>query len=390
MKKTMRKSAAVLLAAVLLLMPAMTQASALTPAEAAHLSFGADGKFTIMQFADIQDGPGLLPPTAKFLKAALEDVQPDLVVLTGDNIMGGNSDTYEETKTAISKFMDIYQEAGVPVAAVFGNHDDEGGTTKEQQMAIYMTYDCFIGYDEGPDIYGVGNYNVPVYSAADPGKVAYNLWMIDSGTYDAASGGYDYVRPSQIDWYKTKSDELKAANGGVPVDSMMFQHIIIPEVYECFNETAFGTPGAVAINGKFYVLNPDLTHAGVLGEGAYSSHVNGGLFDAVQEQGDVRAMIFGHDHANTYEVDCRGVDLICSPTAGMASYGTPERGVRVIEIDENDTSVYETHLVKYTDYFAFGSMLTPVYNVIYGFWQIAFPVMKLFYLIDSVTGLSAF
>lgn len=390
MKKFWKKSAAVFLAAVLLLMPALAQASALTPAEAAHLRFGADGKFTILQFADIQDGPGLLPPTAKFLKAALEEAQPDLVVLTGDNIMGSNSKTYDQTKKAISKFMDIFQEAGVPVAAVFGNHDDEGGITKEQQMAIYMTYDCFIGYDEGPDIYGVGNYNVLIYSSTDAGKVAYNLWMIDSGTYDAESGGYDYVRPSQIAWYQAKSDELKAANGGVPVDSMMFQHIVIPEVYECFNEVAFGTPGAVAINGKFYVLNPDLTHAGVLGEGAYSAHVNGGLFDAVLAQGDVRAMIFGHDHANTYEVDCRGVDLICSPTAGMASYGTPQRGARVIEIDENNTAVYQTRLVKYSGYFTFGSLLNPVYNVMYGFWQIAFPVMKVFYLIDSVTGLSVF
>lgn len=390
MKKTWKKIAAVLLVMVFAITPVLPFASALTPAEAAHLSFGDDGKFTILQFADIQDGPGLLQPTARFIKNALNDVDPDLVVLTGDNIMGSNSKTLEKTQEAISKFMDIFQEAGVPVAAVFGNHDDEGGISKEAQMSMYMAYDCFIGYDEGEDIYGVGNYNIPVYSSTNPAKTAYNIWMIDSGTYDAESGGYDYVRQSQIDWYTGKSDELKAANGGVPVNSMMFQHIIIPEVYECFTEVPFGTQGAVAIDGKFYVLNPELTRAGVLGEGAYSSHVNGGLFDAVQNQGDVVAMFFGHDHANTYEVDCRGIDLVCSPTAGMASYGTSERGARVITLDETDTSVYETHLVKYTDYFDNGSVFNLGYTVINMFWEIAFPVMKLFYLLDSVLSLSVF
>jgi predicted phosphodiesterase len=390
-KKVLKKIVSVVLVMMLVLVPVIPVASALTPPESAHLSFGADGKFTIMQFADIQDGPGLLTPTANFIKRALSDVKPDLVILTGDNIMGALNPTQEAAKGAICKVMDIFQAAGVKVAAVFGNHDDESTkATKEFQMSVYMSYNCFVGYDEGGDIYGVGNYNIPIYSSTDPAKTAYNLWLFDSGTYDSVNGGYDYVHQSQIDWYVHKSNELKAANGGVPVKSMIFQHIVVPEVYETFTEVPYGTPGAVAKYGKYYVLNPALTRAGVLGEAACPPHFNGGQFAAVKAQGDVAAMFFGHDHVNSYEVNCKGIDLVCTPTAGMASYGDSTRGARVITIDENNTSSYETHIVAYTDYFKTDSIFNLLYAVMYEFWAIAFPVENFISILDSMFSLSIF
>ena len=390
MKKFIKTFVPAILVLVLLI-SSVIPAAAVTPPEAAHLNFGNDGKFTIMQVADIQDGPGLLLPTANFLKKALQDVKPDLVILTGDNIMGTNTPSQESAKKAICKFMDIFQSAGVKVAAVFGNHDDQNSkATKEYQMSVYMSYGCFIGYDEGDSIYGVGNYNIPIYSSADPVKIAYNLWLFDSGTYDTVNGGYDYIRQSQLDWYKNKSSELKASNGGIPVKSMVFQHIIIPEVYNCFTEVPFGTKNAVTVDGKFYVLNKDMTRAGVLGEGAYPSRTNSGEFDAMLSQGDVAAMFFGHDHANSYEVAYKGIDLVCTPTAGMASYGDSERGARVITIDENNTSTYETHMVKYSDYFSGASLQNFGYAVMNIFWSVAFPIQKFFYLLDSVFSFGAF
>jgi predicted phosphodiesterase len=386
MKKAWKKVLALIVVMVFALTPVSLAVTPPTRAEAAHLCFGADKKFTVMQVTDIQDGPGLVLPAARFIKKALDEVKPDLVVLTGDNINGAMSPTDALTAGAIDKFMRIFDKAGVPVAAVFGNHDDEGKTSKEAQMALYMQYDCFIGYDEGPDISGVGTYNVPIYSSTNPQKVAYNIWMIDSGTYDTVNGGYDYVKQDQIDWYTGKSNALKAANGGIPVNSLMFQHIVVPEVYEAFNEVSFGTPGAVAKYGKHFVLNPAMTRAGVLGEGACPPDTNGGQFEAVRAQGDVVAMFFGHDHANTYEVTVRGIDLVCSPTSGMASYGDENRGVRVITVDENDTSSYSTYMVRYTDYFDTASPLNFGYNFMVKFWNIAFPVMKLFYFVTNIFG----
>lgn len=391
MKIIVKKILSINLAVAVLLTSFAINTAALAPSEAAHLSFSGDGKFTVMQVADIQDGPGLLAPVSQFLNKVLLDVKPDLVILTGDNIMGTHNTTKEDAKKAIGRYMDIFQKAGVPVAAVFGNHDDEGTeATKEYQMSIYMTYSCFIGYDEGDGIYGVGNYNIPLYSSIDPSKIAYNLWLFDSGSYDTVKGGYDYIRQSQLDWYIRKSNELKAANGGVPVKSMVFQHIPVPEVYNCFKEVPFCTKDAVSVNRKFYILNKVVTLDGVLGEGDYPPRTNSGEFDAMVKQRDVAAMFFGHDHANTYEVITQGIGLVATPTAGMASYGTSNRGVRVITVYENNSTSYETHLVRYTDYYKSDSVVNLGYSVLFRFWDIAFPIQKLFYLIDSVLSLSTF
>ena len=163
----------------------------------------------------------------------------------------------------------------------------------------------------------------------------------------------------------------------------MFQHIVVPEVFEAFNEAPFGTPGAVPKYGKYYILNPAMTRTGVMIEAACPPDVNGGQFDAVKAQGDVTAMFFGHDHTNTFEVNVRGIDLVCSPTAGIAPYGDDNRGVRVITIDENNPTAYTTHLVRYTDYFAKDSILNLGYIFMDKVWSLLYPVMKFFYIVTN-------
>ncbi|NLP49055.1 MAG: hypothetical protein GX345_09005 [Clostridiales bacterium] len=385
MKKSYKKILALTLVMLLALAPMVFAVESLTPAEAAHLSFGNDKNFTILQVSDIQDGPGLRSSTAKFLKKSLEDVKPDLVVLTGDNISGGNCLTMEATAKAIDKFMSIYEAYGVPVVSAFGNHDSEGVATREEQMAMYESYSCFIGFDEGPALSGTGTYNVPIFSSTDSEKVAYNLWVIDSGDYDEINGGYAHVQPDQIDWYVNKSNQLKAANGGTVVNSMLFQHIIVPEIYDALIEVKPFTNGSVPKNGKHYILDPEVTRKGVMGEGPCPPTVNGRQFDAIVNQGDVVAMFFGHDHTNSFEVSHMGLDLVCTPTAGLGSYGDREtRGARVITINEDRTHTYDTYLVRYDDYLDFDSLINFDYKFLSTFWDIVAPVMQFVMLIESI------
>jgi predicted MPP superfamily phosphohydrolase len=182
----------------------------------AKLQFNDDGNFRIMQIADIQDGFFLTPAVPEFIKDAVAMTNPDLIVLSGDNISGGSSGIGVSaidkpvTKIAINNFMSVFEEIGIPVAVVFGNHDSENALSKEEQMEMYMSYDCCVAVDEGDALYGCGTYNLPVYSSTDANKIAYNLWMVDSNTYDEENGGYDHVHEDQIKWYKDTSDALKA------------------------------------------------------------------------------------------------------------------------------------------------------------------------------------
>lgn len=321
------------------------------------LQFNSDGEFRIMQIADIQDGTILTPATKQFLKDAVIAAEPDLIVLTGDNISAGSSTVGIKAidlllvETAINNFMSMFEEMGVPVAVVFGNHDAEQIVTKEEQTAIYQKYDNCVMVDADPEIYGCATYNVPIYSSEDATKVAYNLWMFDSNMYDEENGGYDYVHQDQIDWYINKSNELKAQNGGEVVPSMLFQHIIVNEIFDALLEVPAGTEGAMERDGKYYVLNPENTRAGVLHETPCPGTVDSQQFEAAKAQGDVVAMFFGHDHKNTFEISYQGIDLVNTPGAGFGSYGDEGRGVRIIDIKEGTTE-YETSIIEYLELYA--------------------------------------
>ncbi len=313
------------------------------------LQFNEDGKFTILQFADIQDTYPMLTITKKLITDTLNKVQPDLVVLTGDNISGGGTTTKVITRAAINEFMSIFEKAGVPTAAVFGNHDDESALAdKDFQMSVYESYDCFVGYNEGDIIPGVGTYNIPVKSS-DGSRIAFNVWMTDSGTYNSENdlGGYACTTKEQIAWYVEKSNELKTQNGGNPVPSINFQHIIVPEIYDALAVTDNAGENTISSNGKYLTLPEGVE--GTLHENPCPPNYNNGQFAAFVQQGDVLATVSGHDHTNNFVINYQGVDIINTPGVGFSSYNDETVGSRVFVIDENAPEDYETYVVGYFD-----------------------------------------
>lgn len=315
-----------------------------TPAEDAHLHFDDDGKFRILNFSDFQDTTSLNDQSLAFARRAVLIAQPDLIVLTGDNIYGTKLSSSSDTRPAITSFMSLFETLGVPVAIVFGNHDDEGSAlSKEQQMAIYNSFSVSVSYDEGASMSGCGTYNVPIYGSTETDTVKYNLWMFDTGSN--ASSGYDHMRGDQLDWYVSKSNELKAANGGNPVPSIAFQHIIVKEIYDALKKVSSTMSGAVRKGLKYYVLPDNAAPGSVLGEAPCPSD-GGNEFSVARTQGDIRAIVCGHDHVNQFVIPYQGIDLICTPTAGFYSYGNAAtRGARVIEIDEQ-TGAYSTYMIN--------------------------------------------
>ncbi len=359
----MKKIISVMLVFVLafaMLIPAGASAQS----EDNKLQFNSDGEFRIMQIADIQDGPFLPGIVTDFFKAVIPEQKPDLIVLTGDNISAGGSSVGIHAidlllvEVAIDRYMSIFEKLGIPVAVVFGNHDAEELVSKEEQAAIYQKYDNCLIVDEGADIYGCGTYNLPIYSSKDAEKIAYNLWMFDSNMYDEENGGYDYVHQDQLDWYVKTSNELKAQNGGEVVPSMMFQHIIVNEIYDVIIEIPESEKAGYEYveveeddgTKKYYAIKPEVLRTGEINEMPCPSTINGGQFDAVVNQGDVVAMFFGHDHKNTFEVEYKGVDIVNTPGAGFGSYGDDGRGVRIIDIKEGTTD-YETEVITYREYY---------------------------------------
>jgi len=83
-------------------------------------------------------------------------------VFTGDQLNGQGSSW--DPKSVLAKFSRAVADKGIPWAAVFGNHDDEDGMRKEQQLSL-MKGLPFSLVERGPkDVHGVGNYVLKVYS----------------------------------------------------------------------------------------------------------------------------------------------------------------------------------------------------------------------------------
>ena len=357
--------------AVLICSCAFVSAYAKTSEEVdTHLQFGKDGKFRIMQISDMQDFFPMKTITKNVIKKALDTYPVDLIVLTGDNI-SSTSVVKPYAALAINEFMSIYEKYGIPVVMVYGNHDDERTTAdKAFQMSVYERYKCFIGC-AGEDFgeSNLGTYYVPIYSSTDKNKMVNNIWMIDSGTYNEENdlGGYGCVTKKQIEWYKSTSEKLERENGR-KIPSLMFQHIVVPEIWDALDEHDEQVEGSVGHSGKFYTLPEGAK--GTLGETPCPPNYTNGQFDAVLERGDVMAMFFGHDHVNTYEVSYKGVDLCNTPGVGFRSYNSIDEGVRLITLDENEPDTYETEVVSYFDLFdendevAYNQLMIPSISVI--------------------------
>lgn len=347
----MKKILAVALS-ILMLLPftflfASAEATVLTESE---LIFDEEGKFRIAVFADCQDD---VFPDARMLKMieyCIETEKPDFVVLDGDNIC---QPVYALHNQAATTLLESLAKAGVPFGFVFGNHDAE---TLSKDLIMQSFHNCgatCLTYNSDDSITGLGNSNLPVMSSDGSGEIAFNLFLIDSNMYDEVNGGYDYVHEDQIEWYRNTSLALEEA-AGEKVYSLVFQHIIVPEIFDLMVEVE-ESEKQYTYNGKHYkyeFIDGVTKSCENFGEHPCPPNTNHGQVDAMLERGDVLGIVTGHDHTNSFVVNYNGIDFIQTPGITFQSYGAKEaRGYRIIDIDEADTSTYTTYVVKYADVF---------------------------------------
>ena len=326
------------------------------------------GKFTVLQVSDPQDLQFVRKTMVKMLDAAYDRVNPDLVVFTGDNILGNHlrdarfgsrkvilspDGEYEAMKTAIHHIAEPVDRRGIPFTMIYGNHDDMNFISKEKQAEIWRGYDSFVGLDDTGDSGDVATFNLPVMSS-DGKKTAFNLWFIDSARLDKAEEKcHTGVKKQAVEWYINKSNRLKEQNGGKPVPSVLFQHIPFSEMTRLNSPCKKDDYGALPLfkkgePEKYIRLDPAVAD-GFLGEPIDGCEENNGEFDAIKKQGDVAVAVFGHDHRNNFIAELDGIRIFQSSAASFRCYGNRFRGVRVIEINENEPESVKTYFLTYSE-----------------------------------------
>ncbi|MCK9859017.1 metallophosphoesterase family protein [Paenibacillus sp. ATY16] len=289
-----------------------------------QLAFREDGTFKIIQFTDIHVYDGLGEADIRSLaliKNLIESEKPDLIVFTGDVIYADNETG--DLRGGFRKTVQIADQSGIPFAVIYGNHDAERNVKKPELQKILSEYGNCISEAGPEDIGGIGNYTATVKSSSSDSDAAV-LYFMDSGEYaDASIGGYAWIQPSQVQWYREQSCQLAEKNNAV-LPGLAFLHIPLPEYNEVWE-----SGGA----------------EGTKGEQVCCSKVNSGLFAALLERGDVMGVFAGHDHNNDYIGTLHGITLAYGRATGYNTYGDLKRGARIITLIEGerrfDTSIKE-------------------------------------------------
>ena len=329
-----------------------------------EIRFRPNDKLVIMQVSDPQDMKYVRKAMVNMLNNAYDKIKPDLVLFTGDNILGnhlldarfgdrqvasGKAATMKIMKESIAHICKPLEERRIPFAMIYGNHDDMNLVSKDEQGDIYRTYSMCLPMNNRNGKVDCDTYNIPIYSH-DGEKLLFNLWMLDSAWYDKRNDKcYQAIKPETVEWYKKTSAEMKEKNGGKSVPSLMFAHIPLPEIMNFVEVCGLIDAGAILTHKNGWCrLKPDCTR-GVMKESPSVLEETSGLFDAVLECGDVKAIISGHDHTNCFEGNYKGIDFIQTSCASFRCYGGEMRGVRVFELDARDPSSYMTYFFNYAE-----------------------------------------
>jgi Calcineurin-like phosphoesterase len=275
------------------------------------LQFNPDGEFKIVQFTDTHLQNSVSETVFKLIKEIVELEKPDLVVITGDVTF---QDSVSDLPQGLAK---IFADKGIHWVAVFGNHDDEAGPSRKKLSELYQSLPYNLN-SSTTGIKGQTNFILPV--AGKKSKHQALLYFFDSNAYnplkDKADGAYGWIDFSQIRWYRDQSVSYTKENKGIPVPSLAFFHIPLPEYKMLWEEDSVSCIGTKQ-------------------EGVSCPMVNSGMYSSMLECGDIMGIFVGHDHVNDYIGILDGIALAYGRFSGAKNtYGHLAPGARVIVLKE--------------------------------------------------------
>lgn len=245
-------------------------------------SFTVDenGDFTVLQFSDTHLISGNTKKDIKTLdavKAQINAVKPDLVVISGDMVEGNNKNEKYNKKTALEAVGMLFEDLNQYWAYVPGNNDGEKDGSSADVAAFLSQYaHCIISNRE--DLTGATQYAVDIKNT--DGQLLHSLIFMDSLARDAESH-YDYMKVDQVQWAEDVLAEKKSENPQVKCS--FFFHMNTPN---------FAVSGK---KGEAYSANyspvPKNFYEGIDGNAA---------FDAVVKNAECVGLVsIGHIHPKT-------------------------------------------------------------------------------------------
>lgn len=252
--------------------------------ETSTLSFDGES-LKILQLSDVQTANLVESAIAyPMLKRVVKRAEPDLIVLTGDNISNGS------TRAVLNTFVRLMDSFEIPWALVFGNHDIRSAVSPEDISSAYESSEYCL-FKRGNIQNRYGNY---YYKIAHLGEVFYSLVFMDSA--DSS------FTPEQVKWY-SESIKSISAECGYTVPSFAFFHIPIAETKAAH---------------EAYAIDPSIGTGRLVDE--IRTQDDTGFFDTLLTLGSTKALFYGHDHRNNTRINYMGVTFAYATKTGRTVY----------------------------------------------------------------------
>ena len=290
----------------------------------------------------------------KFLDLTINssEANPDLIIICGDLFTFGNRATAKRT----FKWLDSHK---IPWTVTWGNHDEQC-TYSIDWVTGYLndlskddeSY-CIFKDIQDDDVMGNANFAINLMK---DGKAKEQIIIMDSNRYNFGEYqgeqqeyqeyiGYDAFHEDQVQWYKDLVKYSKEQNGGVPLPSVSFFHIPLPEYQDAWDE--------YLQNNKQDTANVKLVHeqCPTTSENIACPKINTGMFQAMLDGESTNGVFVAHDHKNNWALEYKGITLSFGVNSSDRVYLSKDLlGGQVIEIHDDATFTISQILQSYDDY----------------------------------------
>ena len=286
--------------------------------------------------------------TFAFMRQIVNETDPDLIVLTGDNLFGTSTINEMTGLENLQRLINVMESLERPYMFVYGNHDSEEltkGSSKKELHEYLLSCDAqYLIYGDEYSEPNTENYRdvrYGVYSVKlcdlDSKELLGAYIALDNGYYDSRISSYTSISEGQINWYKNKISKLQDEfKGEGVVPTVVFDHIQLPEVYNAYvtayvkdhpEDTTFATKYADGIltSGEHeFVIYQDVSK--ISGDADWVEMIKVGapianktnLYDVMVELGSTKAVFNGHAHNYYFQVKSNGIIFGFATQTGFA------------------------------------------------------------------------
>ncbi len=272
--------------------------------------FDSKSSLRVLQLTDIHwNFTTDMDKQSAYINALVKNSSPDLVMITGDQVLTATKENYETLFDVFEGFSSLLGK-DIYYGVTWGNHDQQGYWDAYYSGALAGKYRHSLYLELDDDLTGESNY---VINLTKGGKTLWQLYALDTNSlaysFPDFKYSYDTIHSEQAAWFSQEVSLAKESNPSVK--SVVYFHIPLWETEYAYR-LAMGAKlddydhveGSIGrYSGEIREKRKSRGELGMTNMG--TSNTRSAFFEAAEASGTTVAMFYGHDHINDFAAEYR-------------------------------------------------------------------------------------